>query len=121
MIQSKPNSIPQYDRFTGGAFPRAEAVKYKIPSEKYQNIIKPPKQKDVVVTSPMQMLVQRNPLDQSLPSYKTPFDLRVPQSKLGGIRGRYGTSTQSGKPIEAQKGIGDANLPPRDPLKNRNF
>ena len=120
MIQSKPNSIPQYDRFTGGAFPRAEAMKYKIPSEKYQNIIKHPKQ-NVVVNSPMQMLVQRNPLDQSLPSYKTPFDLRVPQSKLCGVAGRYGTTTQNGKPLRAQTGIGFKNLPPCEPLKNRNF
>ena len=116
MIQSKPNSIPQYDRFTGGAFPRAEAVKYKIPSEKYQMATKTPKQ-NVIVTSPMQMLVQRNPLDQSLPSYKTPFDLRVPQSKLGGVAGHYGTSTQNGKALTAQKGIGFT----REPLKNRNF
>ena len=120
MIQSIPNSIPQYTRNTGGVYPRAEAVKYKIPSEKYQNTIKPQK-KNVIVTSPMQMLVQRNPLDQSLPSYKTPFDLRVPQSKLCGVAGRYGTTTQNGKPLRAQTGIGVANQPPCDPLKNRNF
>lgn len=122
MIQSKPNSIPQYDRFTGGAYPRAEAMKYKIPHEKYQvsGAKKNPKQ-NVFVTSPMQMLVQRNPLDQSEPSYKTPFDLRKSQSKLGGIAGFNGRSTQNGVPLRAQTGIGFKNQPPCDPLKNRNF
>lgn len=127
MIQSKPNAIPQYDRNTGGAFPRADAMKHKLPHERYQNAIKTPQltRKSVIVTKPMQMLGQRNPLDQSLPSYKTPFDLRKSQSMLGGIAGFYGSSTQNGKPLMAQKGIGAygfaANLAPRDPLVNRNF
>ena len=124
MIQSKPNAIPQYDRNTGGAFPRADAMKHKLPHERYQNAIKTPQQK-VVVTKPMQMLGQRNQLDQSLPSYKTPFDLRKSQSSLGGIAGFNGSSTQNGKPLRAQSGLGAygfaANLPPRDPLANRNF
>ena len=125
MIQAKPNSIPQYVRNTGGTFPRAEAMKHKLPHEKYQNALKPLARKSVTLTQPMQMLGQRNPLDQSLPSYKTPFDLRNSQSKLGGIAGFYGSSTQNGRPLRVQKGIGAygfaANLPPRDPLVNRNF
>ena len=71
------------------------------------------------------MLRQRNSVDQSLPSYKTPFELRNSLSKLGGIAGFYGSSTQNGKPLRAQSGLGAygfvANLPPRDPLVNRNF
>ena len=126
MIQSKPNAIPQYDKNTGGAFPRANAMKHKLPHERYQNAINTPlARKIVTVTKPMQMLGQRNQLDQSLPSYKTPFDLRKSQSSLGGIAGFYGSSTQNGKPLMAQRGIGAygfaANLPPRDPLVNRNF
>ena len=99
-------------------------MKHKLPHERYQNAIKTPQQK-VVVTKPMQMLGQRNQLDQSLPSYKTPFDLRNSQSKLGGIAGFYGSSNQNSRPLRVQKGIGAygfaANLPPRDPLANRNF
>ena len=119
-MQSKPNSIPQYTRNTGGAYPRSEAMKYKIPHEKYQVSKKNPKL-NVVVTNPIKSLGQRNQLDQTLPSYKTPFDLRVPQSSLGGIAGFYGRSTQNGLPLRAQTFLGVANLPPREPLKNRNF
>ena len=123
-MQSKPNSIPQYTRNTGGAYPRSEAMKYKIPHEKYQVSgakKNPASGANVVVTNPIKSLGQRNQLDQTLPSYKTPFDLRVPQSKLGGVAGRYGTTTQNGKPLRAQTGIGFKNLPPCEPLKNRNF
>ena len=120
MIQSKPNSIPQYTRNTGGAYPRSEAMKYKIPHEKYQVSKKNPKL-NVVVTNPIKSLGQRNQLDQTLPSYKTPFDLRKSQSKLGGVAGYYGTTNQNGRPLRAQTYIGVANLPPCDPLMNRNF
>ena len=123
-MQSRPNAIPQYVRTTGGAFPRAEAMKYKTPHERYEHAIKQPPQ-NVVLTDPMRMLNQRNQSDQSLPSYRTPFDQRQPLSKLGGIAGFYGTSTQNGRPIRAQAGCGAygfaANMPPRNPLENRNF
>ena len=121
-MQSKPNSIPQYTRNTGGAYPRSEAMKYKIPHEKYQVSKKNPASgANVVVTNPIKSLGQRNQLDQTLPSYKTPFDLRKSQSSLGGVAGYYGRSTQNGKPLRAQTGIGVANQPPCDPLMNRNF
>ena len=123
-MQSRPNDIPQYDRTTRGAFPRAEAMKYKTPHERYEHAIKQPPQ-NVVITDPMQMLGQRNQLDQTLPSYATPFDQRQPLSKLGGIAGFYGSSTQNGRPLRAQKGCGAygfaANMLPRDPLVNGNF
>ena len=123
-MQSKPNSIPQYTRNTGGAYPRSEAMKYKIPHEKYQVSgakKNPASGANVVVTNPIKSLGQRNQLDQTLPSYKTPFDLRKSQSKLGGIAGFNGRSTQNGVPLRAQTGIGVANQPPCDPLMNRNF
>jgi hypothetical protein len=49
----------------------------------------------------LDLLGQRNQLDQSLPSMRTPFDNRHALSKLGGISGFYGSSTQNGNPLRA--------------------
>jgi hypothetical protein len=37
---------------------------------------------------------------------KTPFEIRPSLSKLGGIAGFYGSTTQNGKPLFAQTGLG---------------
>ena len=126
MIAARPNEIPQYKNTYGADHPRAEAIKYKIPHDRYQHQVKRPKV-EVLPANYMNMLGQRNRLDQSLPSMKTPFDTNFTnsQNKLGGIAGFYGTSTQNGKPIRAQKGVGAygfaANMAPRNPLVNRNY
>ena len=118
MIAARPNAIPQYKNTYGADFPRT--MKFKLPHEKYQHTIKR-KQVENLPANPLNMLCQRNQMDQSLPSMETPFDLRNSLSKLGGIPEYYGTSTQSGKPLLVQKGLGKDNLAPRKPLVNRNF
>jgi hypothetical protein len=120
MISARPNVIPQYTNNYGADFPRAEAMKFKIPHERYQHQVKRQK---VTFTpaNPLATLGQRNQLDQSLPSMQTPFELRHTLSKLGGISGFYGSSTQNGKPLSVQKGLGTDNMEPREPLKNSNF
>lgn len=120
MIAARPNAIPQYGKTYGADFPRAEAIKFKIPHTEYQHTIKRPTISNLPA-NPLNMLGQRNQLDQSLPSMKTPFELRHSLSKLGGITGFYGSSTQNGKPLRVQKGLGKNNMAPRQPLVNRNF
>jgi hypothetical protein len=124
MIAARPNAIPQYGNTYGADFPRAEAMKFKLPHDRYQHQVKRAKVKNTPA-NPMAMLGQRNQMDQSLPSMKTPFELRHTLSRLGGIAGYYGTTTQSAKPIRAQKGVGAygfaSNMSPRNPLQNRNF
>jgi hypothetical protein len=120
MIAARPNEIPQYKNTYGADFPRAEALKFKLPHDRNQHTVKRPK----VTNTPanlLSMLCQRNQLDQSLPSMKTSFELRHSLSKLGGITGFYGSSTQNGKPLRVQKGLGKNNMAPRQPLVNRNF
>jgi hypothetical protein len=116
MIAARPNAIPQYRNTYGADHPYC--MKFKLPHSNYQHKIVH-KKIDVL---PVGLLTsQRNPLDQSLPSVRTPFDNRRALSKLGGIQGFYSTSTQSGKPLLAQKGLGKDDLTPRIPLKNSNF
>ena len=120
MIAARPNAIPQYGSNYGADHPRAEAIKFKLPHDRYQNTVKRSKV-DVLAAQPMAMLGQRNQLDQSLPSMKTPFELKHSLSRLGGIPGFYGTSSQNGKPLFAQKGLGRDNMQARQPLRNSNF
>lgn len=120
MIAARPNAIPQYKKTHGASEPRDAAMRFKIPHERYQFGMK--RSKDVCIPKPLlAMLGQRNPLDQSLPSMKTPFELRPSLDKLGGIAGFYGSSTQNGIPLRAQTGLGKDNLQPRSPLVNGNF
>ena len=122
MIAARPNQIPQYKKTYGADFPRAEAIRFKLPYDRYQHTIKR-KQVENLPANPLNMLGQRNQLDQSLPSMKTPFDTNFinSQNRLGGIPCFYSSSTQNGKPLFAQKGLGKDNLTPRQSLENRNF
>ena len=117
MIAARPNRIPQFGKTYGADQPRP--MKFKLPHTSYQNQIKRPKV-EITPLNPLSM-IQRNPLDQSLPAMNTPFDLRHSISKLSGISGFYGSTTQNGKPLRAQKGLGKDNLQPRKPLINSNF
>ena len=120
MINARPNQIPQYKYFSFTEDqPRADAMKFKQPHEKFSHSVKLRPKLNVLPLNPLS--IQRNPMDQSLPSMSTPFDLRFGLSKLGGIPGFYGSSTQNGKPLYSQKGIGKDNLLPRKPLLNSNF
>ena len=116
MYSARPNAIPQYKKTYGADHPYC--MKFKLPHSNYQHKIVHKK----IDALPLGLLSsQRNQLDQSLPSMHTPFDNRRALSKLGGIQGFYSTSTQSGKPLLAQKGLGRDNLPKQIPLKNSNF
>ena len=119
MIACRPNEIPDYGNAAFGAdHPRP--MKFKPQHTNYQHALKRPKTPALPVGL-ISMLVQRNQLDQSLPAMRTPFDNRHALSKLGGIRGFYGSTTQNGRPIRAQKGLGKDNLPSQKPLINSNF
>jgi hypothetical protein len=120
MIAARPNEIPQYKNTYGADFPRAEAIKFKLPRTECQHQVKRSKVTNTPA-NPLSMLCQRNQMDQTLPSMKTPFELRHSISKLGGIAGFYGSSTQNGKPLRVQKGLGKNNMAPRQPFVNRNF
>jgi hypothetical protein len=118
MIAARPNQIPQYEKANRPV--EVEAIKIKLPHSRYQHPLTG-KMHDSLPTNPMTMLCQRNQSDQSLPSMITPFELRHSLSKLGGIVGYFGSSTQSGKPLFAQKGLGKDNILGRKPLVNSNF
>ena len=120
MIAARPNEIPQYGKIYGADFPRADAMKFKLPHTEYEHQVKRSKITNTA-TNPLVMLGQRNQFDQSLPSMRTPIELKNQLNKLGGIPGFYGTSTQNGKPLFAKKGLGKDDLASRQPLENTNF
>jgi hypothetical protein len=117
MIAARPNQIPQYDQANRPV--QAEVIKFKLSHGRYQNRLPGPKITSLPA-NPMAMLGQRSRLDQSLPSMKTPFELRHSLSKLGGIAGFYGSTTQNGKPHFAQTGLGKENIFSNKGLANKN-
>jgi hypothetical protein len=130
MIAAKPLQLPQYVGKYGAAFPRSEATKFKQPHWSYSVNIER-RDSTVLNTNMLDLLGQRNQLDQGLPSMRMPFHKRHALSKLTGFSGFYGNKTgyhgitsQSGKPLKAQEGLGAYgfvhDISPRDALVNTN-
>lgn len=123
MIAHVPNKIPQYQGAYGADQPRTIRFQHQKPPYSVLGPVYAQKMrsKEVLPLNPMALMVQRNPIEKSLPAHKTPFELRADLSKLGGILGHYDTTVQSGKPLFAQRGVGAYNLKTKEPLQNTNF